>query len=88
MNPRLVEISSGSFSATVPVVHDLNPLILTLIVTDPDPASAFRMTSDALIEALAPEKREEFETLQVSAVIPLMTEWIRKSRELVEGVVL
>lgn len=88
MNARLVEVSSGSFRATVPVVHDLNPLILTLIVTDPDPASAFRMTSDAMVEALAPDKREEYQRLHVSEVIPLMTEWIRKSRELVEGVAL
>lgn len=88
MNARLVEISSGSFSATVPVVHDLNPLVLTMIIEDPDPASAFRTTSHQLLQALAEDKREEFDKLTVEELVPLMTAWIRKSRELVEGVAL
>lgn len=83
---RFVELQTEAFEATVPVVHDIGAFALASIIDEPDSRVAFVATCVEFRKALAQDKRDEYDQLQVDDLVPLLTTWIKESRALVEGV--
>lgn len=83
--PRLVEVTEGTFTAVLPWIYAIPAPELLAVMTEPDQLRQYAMSLDLFRERLAPDKLPELDLLDLFEQGNLINEWIAKSAQLKDG---
>lgn len=81
----MVDIDSGTFKAVVPWTVAMNKTAyMTMAITD-DTALQIAVAMREFIGMLSPDKLEEFEALDMSETVEVLSQWFQKSTKMMVG---